>query len=64
MDFDKVNENMRRYHALFGELPNSRLMPDEVLVRLDYLIAVALDRGSPLTDEELQLGSIPKGATS
>lgn len=49
------------YYERFGELPNSRLMPDEVLERLDDMVETALDRGSPLTVEELQVGCVPPG---
>lgn len=49
------------YCERFGELPNSRLMPDEVLQRLDDMVEMALDRGSPLTVEELRVGGVPPG---
>lgn len=56
-------DDMLEYSRRFGDLPDSRLMPDEVLGRLPELIAVALARGSKITDKEAQLGSAPKGFT-
>lgn len=53
---------MQLYFERFGDVGNSRQMPDEVLRRLPELMAAALERGTPLTDEELQIGDIPPNA--
>ena len=56
-------DNLIEYQKRFGDLPDSRLMPDEVLGRIDELVAIALARGRKITDKEGQLGSAPEGAT-
>lgn len=57
----EVEAKMLRYVEQFGSLPNSRLVPCEVFDRMDELIAMALERGTPLTKDELQLANPPKG---
>lgn len=63
MSAQQEMQNLIEYERRFGDLPDSRLMPDEVLGRLDELVAIALARGSKITDKESQTGSAPKGVT-
>ena len=57
-------DNLIEYERRFGDLPDSRLMPDEVLARIDELVAIALARGAKITDKEAQIGSAPEGVTT
>jgi len=61
---DEITEVMREYLERFGELPDSRRLPDHVLFSLDDMLAEALKRGTPLTDEELeQADDVPEQST-
>lgn len=63
MSAQQEMQNLIEYERRFGDLPDSRLMPDEVLGRLDELVAISLARGSKITDKESQIGAAPRGAT-
>ncbi len=63
MTAEESQENMGLYLEMFGELPDSRLCPDETLDNMDELIAMALERGSALTKKETGVATAPDGVT-
>lgn len=63
MSAQRTMEDLIEYQRRFGDLPDSRLMPDEVLVRLPELVAISLARGSKITDKEAQVVPAPSGVT-
>ena len=55
-DFATLREYQRRFKR---EIPDSRLLSPDTFERLPILARQAIDRGEPLTDEELDLRADP-----
>lgn len=63
MTIDREDVNMRRYEERFGDLPDSRMMADEDIDRMPELIAEALARNRPISNEDVAIWTSPDSVT-